>query len=166
MQTTRPQPKPQPPKYRDTSLPEPNVEGQEQVSPTTRLRKRQINSGDGDNGHQLKRARLTRKNLARLDGTGRKKASYKASTYDDDTGGSTTKTISTTSSGFADQARKNGILHPLHSKPPANVEDIRRRHARSRDTASPPSQHMSSTPTRSGKPPTRQPWLSRSAGSC
>ena len=51
---------------------------------------------------------------------------------------STIRTVSTTSSGFADQARKNGILHPLVSHPPKNLEDIRKQHARPRESASPP----------------------------
>ena len=49
----------------------------------------------------------------------------------------TTKTTSTTTSGFADQAYKNGILDPISSKPPKNLEDIRRRYAQPRRTASP-----------------------------
>jgi hypothetical protein len=48
-----------------------------------------------------------------------------------------TKTISTTSTSFAIQARKNGILEPRHSKPPANLEELHERHARPRETASP-----------------------------
>ncbi|KAK5651085.1 hypothetical protein OQA88_13705 [Cercophora sp. LCS_1] len=44
---------------------------------------------------------------------------------------------STTASCFALQAHKNNILDPIGSKPPANLEDIRERHARSRATASP-----------------------------
>ncbi len=49
VQITRQHPKPMPPKRRDTSLPEPKVEGPEQVSPATRLWKRQIDcEGDDD----------------------------------------------------------------------------------------------------------------------
>jgi hypothetical protein len=59
----------------------------------------------------------------------------KASDPSDDSG--LTKTTSTTSSGFAIKARNNGILEPAFSKPPANLEDIRRRQAKSRATASP-----------------------------
>lgn len=62
IQMTLQQPKPKPPKHRDTSLPARKVEGQEQASSATRSRKRQINSDD-DNEPELKRARLTRKNL-------------------------------------------------------------------------------------------------------
>ncbi|KAI8675495.1 hypothetical protein NCS57_00450800 [Fusarium keratoplasticum] len=50
---------------------------------------------------------------------------------------STTKTTSTTMSGFAVQARKNGILKQHESKPPVNLGDIRERHTQSRETASP-----------------------------
>jgi hypothetical protein len=50
---------------------------------------------------------------------------------------SATKTISTTSSGFDVQAYKNGILDPSSSKPPENLEDIRKRYAQSRRTAPP-----------------------------
>ena len=53
-------------------------------------------------------------------------------------GSATTKITSTTSSGFAIQAQKNGILNQVHSKPPRNLEDRRKGLARSRDTASPP----------------------------
>ncbi|RMJ08998.1 hypothetical protein CDV36_011388 [Fusarium kuroshium] len=49
----------------------------------------------------------------------------------------TTKTVSTSMTGFAAQARKNGILGPLDCKPPVNLVDIRERHIRSRGTPSP-----------------------------
>lgn len=146
MQTTKqhPKPTPKPLKRQDTSLPEPSVERQEQVSPTTRLRKRRIDSDSGDNGHQLKRARLTRKNLALFNKMGKKKetkgtnkASVSAPSESTDES-STTKTTSTTTSGFAVRARDNGILHHRHSKPPTNLENIQKQHARSRETASPP----------------------------
>ena len=39
--------------------------------------------------------------------------------------------------GFALQAYKNGILDPLTSKPPTNLEVIRTRHAQPRRTAPP-----------------------------
>jgi len=51
--------------------------------------------------------------------------------------GKSTSTRTTTSSGFAIQAYKNGILGPRSSKTPANIKDIRTQYARSRDTASP-----------------------------
>ncbi len=123
---------------------ESNVEGQEQVPPAALLRKRQIGSDTDDSDtddsdtddsdtddseHQLKRARLTRKNLALFT-----KAS--ASAPPESTDGS--KTTSTTTSGFAIQARQNGMLDPISSKLPTNLEDKRERYARSRDTASPP----------------------------
>lgn len=50
----------------------------------------------------------------------------------------TTKSLSTTSSGFAEQAYKNGILRPAHSTPPTNLVDMRKRLARRRRSASPP----------------------------
>ncbi|KAI8680557.1 hypothetical protein NCS56_00461400 [Fusarium sp. Ph1] len=50
---------------------------------------------------------------------------------------STTKTTSTTMSGFVMQARRNGILKPHESKPPVNLGDIRERHTQPRGTASP-----------------------------
>lgn len=50
---------------------------------------------------------------------------------------STIKTISTTTSGFADQAYENGILDPIYSKPPANLQELRTRYAQARGTASP-----------------------------
>ncbi|KAK3686136.1 hypothetical protein B0T22DRAFT_500801 [Podospora appendiculata] len=68
-----------------------------------------------------KRVRLTRKNLALFD----KSASSAA------------KTASTTTSGFAVQAYKNGILPPALSKPPTNLGDIRKRHRQRSGTASP-----------------------------
>ncbi|KAL7970113.1 hypothetical protein HDV63DRAFT_394400 [Trichoderma sp. SZMC 28014] len=115
----------------------------EQVPVNPPSRKRQIDSdSDIDDRPQLKRARLTQKNLARFNkiGKDKKKESKKLwSSHRDSTSESQkTKTTSTTSSGFADQAYKNGILPPLHSKPPTNLEDIQKRHARSRETASPP----------------------------
>ncbi|KAK3389611.1 hypothetical protein B0H63DRAFT_499610 [Podospora didyma] len=114
---------------------------EEQVPANPPPRKRQLDSDD-DAKPRAKRARttrptseparLTRQNLARFDKMGKKKTSDPS----DDSG--STKTTSTTSSGFAIKARNNGILEPAYSKPPANLEDIRRRHAESRATASPP----------------------------
>ncbi|RDL41811.1 uncharacterized protein BP5553_01790 [Venustampulla echinocandica] len=70
---------------------------------------------------------------------GKQKGFNKASTHPDSTDKSTTtaKSISTATSGFAIQARNNGILNLQSSKPPANLEDIIKRHARSCETASP-----------------------------
>ena len=87
----------------------------------------------------MKRRRLTRRNLALFSGTRRKKE--KASALEsavDLTSSSTTETTSTTASGFAEQARENGILHPTHSRPPKNLDAILERHNKSRATASPP----------------------------
>ncbi|KAE8453067.1 hypothetical protein EG329_012254 [Mollisiaceae sp. DMI_Dod_QoI] len=109
--------------------PLPKREGQVPAIPPTR--KRQLDS-DSDDEPLGKRAQLTRKNLTLFDKMGNKK---KASDPTDDS--KSTKTTSTTTSGFADKADKNGILHPVHSKLPANLEEIRERHARSRATASP-----------------------------
>ncbi|RSL48258.1 hypothetical protein CEP54_013025 [Fusarium duplospermum] len=55
--------------------------------------------------------------------------------------------------GFAMQARKNGILEPLDSKPPANLADIRERHTRSRGTPSPTESLYKSYTRRVGKAP-------------
>ncbi|KID89012.1 heterokaryon incompatibility protein, partial [Metarhizium majus ARSEF 297] len=137
-ETTRQEPKPKSPTRLHASSIEPKIKRPDRTPPTTRLRKRQIDSdsdSDSDNQHQLKRARLTRKNLALFDKMGKKKASAPPESTDDS---NTTKTTSTTTSRFAIQARKNGMLNPLHSKPPTNLENIRKRHARSRATASPP----------------------------
>jgi hypothetical protein len=99
------------------------------------LQKRSINGDGSDNTHQLKRVRLTHKNLAEFNKMARKKGTSKAPVSDppDSTG----KPKSTTSSGFAIQAYKNGILGPRSSKTPANIEDIRTRYAESRGSASP-----------------------------
>ena len=119
---------------------------EEQVPANLLSRKRQLDSDDDEDAKpQTKRApattrrtsepaRLTRKNLALFD---RMPNSKKTSTHRDFDDSSTTKTLSTTASGFAIQARENGILDPLESKPPKNLEDIRRRLDESRGTASP-----------------------------
>lgn len=113
-----------------------------QVSPVTLLRKRQIDDDDDeDRARQLKRARLTRQNLALFNKMGKKKDAKKASASappESTIQSSTTRTTSTTTSGFALQADKNGILLPLDSNPPENLEALRQRLARSRETASPP----------------------------
>ncbi|KUI64371.1 hypothetical protein VM1G_11174 [Cytospora mali] len=68
---------------------------------------------------------------------GANKASASASS-ESITGSTTTKTTSTTTSGFALLAHKNGILEPRLSKPPNNLEHIRKQLARSRKNASLP----------------------------
>ncbi|KAF4625202.1 hypothetical protein G7Y89_g12966 [Cudoniella acicularis] len=130
--------------YRPNEIP--NISG---LFSNPSSRKRRIDSDD-DAEPRTKRARttrptselarLTRQNLARFNKIGNNyKGSKKGSTYRDSTDdSSTTKTISTTASGFAIQARKNSILDPIDSKPPLNLEDIRNRLAESRATASPP----------------------------
>lgn len=50
---------------------------------------------------------------------------------------STPKTISTTRSGFARQASKNGILHRISSKAPTNLQALRKEYANRRRSASP-----------------------------
>lgn len=105
---------------------------EKQTPQNTQTRKRQNDSDIDDHEPQPKRARLTRKNLALFDKIGKKKTS------DPTDDSSTTRTISTTASGFAIQARKNGILDPIDSKPPKNLQDIRKRIADSRETPSPP----------------------------
>jgi hypothetical protein len=119
--------------------PEVRVEEQQRASPTSLLQKRQIHS-DGDNGHQLKRAPLTHKNLAEFSKMTKKNSEGTASESappQSTTKSSSTNTISTTMPGFAIQAYKNGILDPLGSKRPTNFKDIRTRYAQSRGTASP-----------------------------
>ncbi|KAL1888381.1 hypothetical protein Sste5346_009588 [Sporothrix stenoceras] len=97
-----------------------------------------------------KRARLTRRNLAQLDKMNRSNKRSKGSKGsksrgDTNTDATTTKTgttrvttTSTTSSGFDVQGMKNGILEPEESKPPANLQEIRERMAKPRESASPP----------------------------
>ncbi|CAP61631.1 uncharacterized protein PODANS_4_2290 [Podospora anserina S mat+] len=116
------------PELSQAELP-PAQEEQDPANPPSR--KRQLDSDD-DAEPRTKRARLTRQNLARFNKMGKKQPSDPS----DDSG--STKTISTTASGFAIQARKNGILEPRHSQPPTNLQDLHERHARSRESASPP----------------------------
>ncbi|KAJ2995437.1 hypothetical protein NUW58_g1274 [Xylaria curta] len=133
-------PKPEPPKRLCASLLEPKVEEPEQVSPATWSRKRQIGCGVDKNRHQLKRARLTRKNVALFNRMARKNEANKASasaSLESAVGLSTTKTTSTTSTGFDVRARKNGMLDPRSSKPPTNLKDLEKRHTQSRGSASP-----------------------------
>ncbi|TAQ88745.1 hypothetical protein B7494_g2925 [Chlorociboria aeruginascens] len=116
---------------------------EEQVPANPPSRKRQLDSDD-DAKSRTKRARttrptseparLTRKNLALFNKMGKKKT--KTSDPSDDSG--STKTLSTTASGFDVRARKNGILDPMGSRPPKNLEEIRERLAAPRETASPP----------------------------
>ncbi|CAK7235590.1 hypothetical protein SCUCBS95973_009318 [Sporothrix curviconia] len=113
---------------------EPLPTQEEQEAPASPpSRKRQIdNDDDSDAEPSPKRARLTRKNLALFDKMGKKKTS------DPTDDSKSTKTTSTTTSGFALQARKNGILDPRSSKPPKSLEEVLKRHAKTRATASPP----------------------------
>ncbi|KAJ4314685.1 hypothetical protein N0V84_008760 [Fusarium piperis] len=125
----------------------PELAQAEQLPASPPSQKRQLDGDDHDHDDhdaepQAKRARttrptskparLTRQNLARFNKMGKKKTSNPS----DDS--RSTKTLSTTASGFAVQARENGILDPFSSKPPMNLEEIHRRLARTRATASPP----------------------------
>jgi hypothetical protein len=67
------------------------------------LRKRQIDSDGDDNEYELKRARLTRKNLALFDRTAKKKEAVKtsASAPPESTVESSTTKTTTTTAGFA-----------------------------------------------------------------
>ncbi|KAK3328152.1 hypothetical protein B0T19DRAFT_442068 [Cercophora scortea] len=129
---------------------EPKVEPETPEQDRPRKR-RDDGDGDGDgdgegNGdeHRPGRARLTRENLTLFNKMAKRnnsKASTSVSATPDSTVDSSTtetKSILPTSSGFADQAYKNGILLPLHSKAPTNLEDIRERLDRPRGTPSPP----------------------------
>ncbi len=110
---------------------EPHTSSQEEQTPQiTQTRKRQIDS-DSDDEPLIKRARLTRKNLSLFDKMGKKKVAEST----DESG--STKTTSTTTSGFDIRARKNGIILPPSSKIPTNHQTRRERGARSRGTASP-----------------------------
>jgi hypothetical protein len=79
---------------------------------------------------------LTRENLATLERMTRKKNGTALSSRLD-SASSNSKTISTTSDGFALQAARNGILHPVKSKPPENLEEIRNQLSQPRESASP-----------------------------
>ncbi|KAK0749642.1 hypothetical protein B0T18DRAFT_321224, partial [Schizothecium vesticola] len=78
-------------------------------------------------------APLTRQNLALFD----KMVGGETSNPSGDSGSKPTKTTSMTTTGFAIRARENGILDPRSSKPPKNLENIHRRIAKRRGTASP-----------------------------
>jgi hypothetical protein len=120
----------------DPSFLEPEFE---EDSQDTAPRKRHIGS-NSENERQLKRARLTRGNLALFDKMTKKKIDTKVSLLSGSTADSSktqTKTISTTSSGFEVQATKNGILLSTNSKAPKNAQDLVGRLNQSRDTASP-----------------------------
>ncbi|KIH93620.1 hypothetical protein SPBR_04215 [Sporothrix brasiliensis 5110] len=125
--------------------PLPADDEQSPVHPETRKRQQDDDDGGGGAEWQINRARtaylaskptrLTRKNLALFDSKG---AAKKTRTHCESDNSTSTKTLSTTASGFAIQARQNGILDPLDSKPPENLEDMRKRLAEPRSTASPP----------------------------
>lgn len=102
-------------------------------------------------------ARLTRKNLARLNKLGRvskkdktgkdnEAAAARPSITDEDSIASSSSSslslsseaLSTTAPGFALQARNNGILDASVSRPPSNLTELRKRLAQPRDSTSPP----------------------------
>ena len=88
---------------------------------------------------QPNRAPLTRRNLALFEKMMKRKESEKSASISQEAMTETsTKTTSTTSTGFAIKARRNGILNPRGSKPPTNLEDIRKRLASPRASVSPP----------------------------
>ncbi|RMZ78733.1 hypothetical protein DV737_g3789, partial [Chaetothyriales sp. CBS 132003] len=129
--------------------------------------KRQVDSDGNHDQLQRKRARLSQNNLALFNKMARKKASSKASTSappDSTVDSSSSKALSTTSSGFAVRAHRNGILDPLQSKAPVNLDDIREQHARSRATASPPEsrfKHHARTISKAGNDATTVDVVSR-----
>ncbi|KAJ3466759.1 hypothetical protein MRS44_004323 [Fusarium solani] len=129
------QPKPLERPY--SSLSEPKVEREDQLYPASLLWTR--HNSNSEREHQPKRTRLTREALALFNKMGEEKGKRASAPapLEAIVESSTTKTISTTMSGFAMQASRNGILDPLDSKPPVNLDDIRERHAQSRETASP-----------------------------
>ena len=109
---------------------------------TTSSRKRPIDS-DNDDEPVAKRAQLTRENLALFDKMVKKKQGdgipnpTQELTTTKSTTTRSTALISTTSPGFALRACDNGILDYIHSKPPMNLAEIRKRYAKSNNTAPP-----------------------------
>ncbi|KAL2135145.1 hypothetical protein VTI74DRAFT_9576 [Chaetomium olivicolor] len=97
-----------------------------------------VSSRTGDTGDHLVRAPLTRKNLSLFDKMTRQGKKISTSGPADSASDSPTKTISTTTTGFANQAFTNGILPPVRSEPPKNLDEIRERLARSRGSPQPP----------------------------
>lgn len=108
------------------------------------LPKRRISDDDDDGSggrvdqHLRKRARLTRDNLAALEKmTRRRNGTSLESRLDSTVKSSSTKSTSTTSDGFALQATRNGILHPIHSAPPENLDEVRNQLSQARKSSSP-----------------------------
>lgn len=120
----------------------PTQEAQVPAHPPSR--KRQLDNDDDAAEPRTKRAlttrptsepaRLTRKNLALFNKMGNSK---KTSTHRDSDDTNTTKSLSTPAPGFDVRAYENGIFDPRDSKPPKNLEDIRKKLAQRRATASP-----------------------------
>jgi hypothetical protein len=119
-------------------IPELKLEKLAQVSPATPSRKRQRGIDNENSGAHLEQGRLTRKNLALFNKMSRPK---KRSKHDESvTSNNVTeslKSISTTTSGFALKAQKNGILDLSRSKAPKNIQDIRKRIEEPRESPSP-----------------------------
>ncbi|KAI5464411.1 hypothetical protein BGZ63DRAFT_421452 [Mariannaea sp. PMI_226] len=111
----------------------------EHTTPSARLR--QVNSLD----HRQLPAPLTHDNLAMLDEMTSERANdvsiemwWTGPPPVDPVFRSGPKTASIASSDFIIQAYINGVLGPRHSKPPANITQIRKRMIRSRASPSPP----------------------------
>lgn len=127
----------------DETQTRPELSQEEQVPAHPPSRKRQLDSDDDaePQANQARTthlvsepARLTRQNLARFNKMGKKQSSDPS----DDSRSTKTKTMSITSTGFADKACKNGILDPHGSRLAKNLDDIHQQQAKSRATASPP----------------------------
>ncbi|KAI1126900.1 hypothetical protein F5Y10DRAFT_278439 [Nemania abortiva] len=87
---------------------------------------------------QTKRVQLTRENLIQFDKMAGADISKETGPTSLSTEKKTTSTKTSTSwPSFARKARKNGILHPIESEPPANLEVLRERYAQSRRSPSP-----------------------------
>ncbi|KAK3335509.1 hypothetical protein B0T19DRAFT_406656 [Cercophora scortea] len=135
----------------------PTQEEQVPANPNPPPRNRQLDSDD-DAEPRTKRARttrptseparLTRKNLALFNKMVNPK---KTSTHRDSDDMPTTKSLSSTSSGFCMRVYENGILNPFNSKPPTNLQEIYTRLARRRATASPPKSDYRSYTNNVGK---------------
>ncbi|KAH9895520.1 hypothetical protein F4778DRAFT_275761 [Xylariomycetidae sp. FL2044] len=124
---------------RETTQFEAGLEYMERVSPTPPKRKRrQIDSGDDDSEHRLRRARLTCENLAKfhkMEKEKRNASSVLSSRLTENW--SVQKFTSATTSDLTTQANKNVIIPSYNSQPPANLTKIRERYDRSRGTPPP-----------------------------
>lgn len=118
----------------------PKQQGQISINFPSR-RRQSDNCTDIDNISRLKKARLTRRNLARFNKLNQQKGKQledSRNCYEESAGQSrSTRTFSTTKSGFAIRAYDNGLLPPDCSEPPTNLEELRRRFASACESASP-----------------------------